>query len=108
MKNPSPSHLSHGLACVVPDRLTRTLDRSLLQGHILPSRRPRHPQPAPLVLQVLVAQHVIGWGEGFGVLGLPTPLSHVLACGFLSLLRTFFVFSSRVAFSIPHLFSHCL
>ncbi len=61
------------------NQLTRSLHHSVLQGHILPSQVPRHPRPAPLVLQVLVSQHVIDWGEGFGVLGLPTPFSHVLS-----------------------------
>ncbi len=65
------------------NRRTYTLHRSLLQGHILPSRRPRHPRPALLVLQVLVFQHVIVWVEGLGVLGLPTPLSYALPCGFV-------------------------
>ena len=40
-----------------------------LQGHILASREPLHPRPAPLVVQVLVSQHVIDWVEGLGVLG---------------------------------------
>jgi hypothetical protein len=35
------------------NRLTHTLSNSLLQGNILPSRGPRHPQLAPFVLQVL-------------------------------------------------------
>ena len=41
------------------NQLTRTLHDSLLQGHTLPSRGPRRPRPAPLVLQVHVSQHII-------------------------------------------------
>ena len=47
---------------------TRTLHDSLLQGHILPSRGPRHPRPAPLVSQVVLSSYVIDRGESFGVL----------------------------------------
>ncbi len=50
------------------NRLTRTLRDSLWQGHTLRSRWPRRSRPAPLVLQVLVSQYVIDWGEGLGVL----------------------------------------
>ncbi len=49
------------------NRRTHTLRRSLLQGHILLSWGPRHPRPAPLVLQVLVSHYVIDWGEGLAV-----------------------------------------
>jgi hypothetical protein len=87
------------------NRFNRTHHSLLSQGHILPSRGPRLPPPAPLVLQVLVPQRVIDWGEGLGVLGLPAPLSHV----FLSCFVDFYLdyiplfFSSHVAFSIPSL-----
>ncbi len=100
------------------NRLTRTLHDSLLQGHTLPSRGPRHPRPAPLVLQVLVSQqpcHVIEWGEG---LWRPwfyshTPLSRV----FFSCLVDFHLDFRPLCFSPPAiaffntslpLFSHCL
>ncbi len=63
--------------------LTRTLNPSLLQGHILPSQGPRQIRPAPLVLQVPFSQYVIDWGEDLGVLGLSTPLSYALLCGFV-------------------------
>jgi hypothetical protein len=59
----SPEHLSS-------NRLTRTLHDSLLQGHILPPLGPRHPRPAPLVLQVLVCQCIIDWGRVLLGLGL--------------------------------------
>jgi hypothetical protein len=51
-----------------------------LQGHILQPRGPRHPRPAPLVLQVLVSQHGNDWVEveGLGILGSPTPFSPAL------------------------------
>ncbi len=68
--------------------LTRALYYLLLQGNTLPSRGPRHPRPAPLVLQVPFSQYVIDWDEDLGVLGLPTPLLHAMPYGFLSLLRT--------------------
>jgi hypothetical protein len=50
-----------------------------LQEHLLPSRGRRRPQPAPLVVQVPLSLDVIDWGEGLGVLALPTPLCSRLA-----------------------------
>ena len=68
----APILLSSSFVCsskrLCSNRLTRTLDRSLLQGHILPSRGPRHPRPAPLVSQVVLSSYVIDRGESFGVL----------------------------------------
>jgi hypothetical protein len=100
---------------VAPKRLssnrpTRTLHDSLLQGHILPSRGPRHPRPAPLVLQVLVSRHVIDWGEGLGVLGLPPDLFLLsfMPCGFLDLDSIPRFFPPALLSPIPPLFSHCL
>ncbi len=97
------------------NRLTRTLHPSVLQGHTLLSRGPRHPRPAPLVLQVVVSQqpcHVIDWGEGIGVLGFtPTPLSHIfLAAFWIYILTSYIFFFSPPALlsPIPPLFSHCL
>ncbi len=49
------------------NRRIYTLHHSCLQGHILPSRGPRHPRPAPLVSQVVLSTYVNDWGEGFGV-----------------------------------------
>ena len=68
----APILLSSSFVCspkrLCSNRLTRTLDRSLLQGHILPLRGPRHPRPAPLVSQVVLSSYVIDRGESFGVL----------------------------------------
>jgi hypothetical protein len=69
----SPSTISPSFFVCSPkrlssNRLTRTLHPSLLQVHILPSRGPLHPRPAPLVMQVLLSRHVIDWGGGFDVL----------------------------------------
>jgi hypothetical protein len=52
-------------ACVQTDV---SIHHSLLQGHILQSRGPRHPQPAPLVLQVRLSPYITDWGEGLGSL----------------------------------------
>ena len=38
----------------------------LLRTHILRIQAPPHPQPAPLVMQVLVSQHVNDGVEGLG------------------------------------------
>jgi hypothetical protein len=80
-----------------------TLHHSRLQGHILPSRGPCHPRLAPLVLQVLVSQHVIDWSEGLGVLGFThTPLSRV----FMPLFFTLYLFLSyHFLHTSPPLFS---
>ncbi len=66
MFSPSPFVCSLQVLCL--NRRTHILHPSVLQGHILPSRGPRHPRPAPLVVQVLVSQLVIYWSEGLGVL----------------------------------------
>jgi hypothetical protein len=58
-----------------------TLHDLLLQGNILPSRGPSHPQPAPLASQVVVSPYVIDWVEGFCDLAFSTSDSHVLPCG---------------------------
>ncbi len=91
MESPSPfvcapKHLSS-------NRLTRTLDYSLLQGHILPTRGPRHPRHAPLVLQVLMSLS-------------NTLASLVYSLHFLSsCLVDFYLYFIPLFFSIPPLFS---
>jgi hypothetical protein len=72
------------LSCVHLNTCVRIYVRihySLLQGDILLSRGPHQTRPAPLVSQVVLSPCVIDWGEGLGVLGLPTTFSHVAPCG---------------------------
>jgi hypothetical protein len=60
----SPSPFVCAPKRLASNRITRTLHPSFLQGHILPSRGPCHPRPAPRVLQVHLSQYVIDWGGG--------------------------------------------